>query len=103
MTTLVQDRLGELQSICRRHAVRRLSLFGSAAGARFDPNTSDLDFLVDFESMKPAQYADSYFGLLEDLQGLFGMDIDLVERAPIRNPYFLASIEASQVDLFHAA
>ena len=38
----------ELTALCRRHRIRRLSLFGSALTADFGPE-SDLDVLVEFE------------------------------------------------------
>ena len=44
----------ELEKLCRRYQVWRLELFGSAASGEFDPNTSDLDFLVMFEELDPA-------------------------------------------------
>src|SRR5437016_12644681 len=37
----------EIVEICRRHGVRELSLFGSAARGEMRPD-SDIDFLVDF-------------------------------------------------------
>jgi predicted nucleotidyltransferase len=40
-----------LRSACRRHRVVRLEVFGSAVDAdRFDPNRSDIDFIVSFSS-----------------------------------------------------
>ena len=43
----------ELRELCRRFHVRRLDLFGSAAGDDFDAERSDLDFLVEFERGAP--------------------------------------------------
>jgi uncharacterized protein len=37
----------EIADICRRHQVKQLSLFGSAARGEMRPD-SDIDFLVDF-------------------------------------------------------
>jgi predicted nucleotidyltransferase len=93
----------DVATICARHRVRRLSLFGSAATDRFDPATSDVDFLVEFERMKPSEHAGHYFGLQEDLEALLERPVDLVESGPIRNPYFKQSVEASKVLLFEAA
>ncbi len=103
MTSAVRDRLGLLGDLCRRHRVRRLALFGSGASERFDPASSDIDLLVEFHPMKPAEHADSYFSLEEDLRLLFGLPIDLVEPGPIRNPYFREAVEQTQVVLFEAA
>ena len=92
-----------MSAICERRGVIRLWLFGSAASEGFDTETSDLDFLVEFSAMPPGAKADSFFGLQEDLQTLFGMPVDLVEPGPIRNPYFLKSVEQTRVKLYEAA
>jgi predicted nucleotidyltransferase len=47
-----------LASICRRHGVARLDVFGSAArGVDFDPARSDVDLLVEFAPTTPRRLA----------------------------------------------
>jgi len=75
-----------LNAICRRHRVRKLSLFGSAVRDDFKPD-SDIDILVEFE---PGQAPG--FGGLVDLQNqlsdLFGgRDVDLATPSILNNPY----------------
>lgn len=103
MYAAIEEKKEKLRSLCRMHRVQRLALFGSATTSRFDPAVSDLDFLVEFQPMPPGERARHYFGLMEDLEALFGIKVDLVEKAPIRNPYFRQAIEESRVDLFDAA
>lgn len=103
MHSLVQDNLEALRNLCLRHRVERLDVFGSAARDDFDPESSDLDFLVEFEPMSPVDHAESFFGLQEDLERLFGRPIDLLEREPIENPYLWQSIERSRRVLYEAA
>jgi predicted nucleotidyltransferase len=79
-----------------------LELFGSAANGRFDATASDLDFLVEFEPLSPADRADAYFGLLAALQDLFQRDIDLVEAEAINNPYFRQTVQAGRTVLYAA-
>lgn len=102
MNEIVQSRLGTIAEICSRRRVRRLALFGSALRDDFDPEQSDLDFLVDFEPLPADEHADAYFGLLEDLESLFDRPVDLVEELTLRNPYRRREIEATQVQI-HAA
>ena len=92
----------QIAELCRRHRVRRLALFGSAARQDFDPERSDLDFLVEFEPLAPGTYARTYFDLLEALQQLFGRPVDLVIESAIKNPYFRQSVEQSQTLLYAA-
>ena len=99
---LIENNRLMLQQLCASYRVRRLDLFGSALGGRFDPETSDLDFLVEFEDLDLSQYADAYFGLLEALQDLFGRPVDLVMLSAVKNPYFLQEIERTRTMLYAA-
>jgi len=98
----VEAHLAEIDALCRRFAVRRLALFGSATNERFREGESDLDFLVEFESTDAPGYADRYFGLMEALQALFGRSVDLVVESAIQNPYFRESVERSRALLYAA-
>jgi uncharacterized protein len=91
-----------LDQICRRYHVRRLELFGSAVSGRYRQEESDLDFLVEFERLPKGVYADSFFGLLEALEGLFERPIDLVVASAINNPYFRESIDSNKALLYAA-
>ena len=92
----------ELERLCRRHHVQRLDLFGSAVAGTYRPGESDLDFLVEFEPLPPGAYADTYFGLLEALERLFGQPVDLVVASAIKNPYFRQSVERTKTTLYAA-
>jgi predicted nucleotidyltransferase len=88
MIDLVGDRRDEIEFLCRQFGVRRLDLFGSALSESFDPLTSDIDVLVEFADGSDFDYFDSYFGLKEGLEGLFGRPVDVISAKSIRNPYF---------------
>lgn len=100
--SVIRDRLPELRELCRRFGVRRLELFGSATRDDFDPERSDLDFLVEIDPVGAMGYADSYFGLREGLVELFGREIDLVTASAVRNPHFLEAIERTRWPLYAA-
>jgi len=102
MIELIQQHVQELASLCQKHHVLRLELFGSAVTGKFDTGASDLDFLVEFLPLQEGQYADAYFDLLFELQDLFGRDVDLVTANSIKNPYFIQAIN-QQKELLYAA
>ena len=56
-----------IAEFCRRHDIRRLSVFGSILRDDFGPE-SDVDFLVEFEP-----------GKVPSLLGIAGMEIELSE------------------------
>ena len=53
--------------------------------------------------MDPADHADAWFGLQENLEALFKRPVDLIESKPLTNPYFLQSLKETQVQLYAAA
>lgn len=104
MIAVVEDRRAEVAALCERHGVERLDVFGSAAGDDgFDPERSDLDFVVSFERREPSDLFRRYFGLEEDLEALFGREVDLVmEGALKKSRRFARNVEASRVPLYGA-
>lgn len=102
MNHLIEDKREELNQLCKRFNVQRLELFGSAANGRFDRETSDLDFLVEFLELQPGEHFDTYFGLLEALQDLFQRSVDLVMTRAIKNRYFLRAVNRTRKVLYAA-
>ena len=100
MIPIITQHTDDIAEICRRHHVKRLEVFGSAASGNFNPSSSDLDFLVEFQLLPPAKHADTYFGLLNDLQSIFGRSIDLIEDKAIENHYFRQSVDATRETVY---
>ena len=97
MIPQIEQHRQELIDLCRRYRVERLYLFGSAAEGRFNPHTSDLDFLVSLVDRAPSgQYAARYLELAEALERLFQRPVDLVTEQSIRNPYFRRQVLRSR-------
>lgn len=103
MLSLIEDNILALEALCERYSVKRLALFGSTLREDFDLEHSDLDFAVEFTSMSPQEHAESYFGLLDDLEALFGRRVELVETGAVSNPYRRSSIQEEQRTLYAAA
>jgi uncharacterized protein with HEPN domain/predicted nucleotidyltransferase len=95
MIELIDSKRAELEALCAKYRVQRLQPFGSVVSGQFDPATSDLDFLVEFQPAS-AISMDRFFGLKEDLEHLFGRSVDLVDPDKVRNPYFLRAIHDPQ-------
>lgn len=103
MVPLIVSKRAEIAELCRRHRVRRLDVFGSAArGEDFDPARSDMDFLVEFDPAAKAGLFDAYFPFKEALEALLSRPIDLVEDGAVENPYLRASIERSREPVYGA-
>ena len=73
-----------IRTFCRKWKIREFSLFGSVLRKDFRPD-SDVDVLVEFE---PDHCWSLYevVDMKEELQTLFGRNVDLVMKGGLRNP-----------------
>jgi hypothetical protein len=97
---IIEPRLRAVSALCRRLDVTRLDVFGSVVTEQFDPQRSDLDFLVAFAPLPPGQYATACFELRTGLERLFGRRIDLLTEAALANPYLRRQIESEKRCLY---
>jgi predicted nucleotidyltransferase len=102
MIDLIERHRTDVDNLCRKYNVKTLELFGSAADGVWDPLTSDLDFLVEFQTLAPGRLFDNFFDLKDELQTLFARRVDLVSPRGIRNPYLLKSVNQSRQVLYAA-
>ena len=63
-----------LAELCRRHGIRRLSVFGSILREDFGPD-SDVDLLVEFKS--GTRVGLRFFAIKRELSELLGRKVDL--------------------------
>ena len=102
MYALLTQKQSEVADLCRRAGARRLDVFGSAVRADFDPASSDLDFLVEFDEVAPAAYAQSFFSLHAGLEDLFKRPVDLLTSSNLANPFFRRRVVAERETLYAA-
>ena len=103
MIDLVTQHLDDIAALCRHYGVRRLDLFGSAATGDFDPERSDIDFLVEY----PPDYdfglwSARHFELKERLEQLLSRRVDLVMASALRKPRFIESVNQTRQLLYAA-
>jgi predicted nucleotidyltransferase len=92
----------QISQACARHNVARRDVFGSALRDDFRPGESDVDLLVEFRPMDPFRLADAYFGLLDELRGMLGGEVDLVMAVAVKNRYVAANIQRTKQSLYAA-
>ena len=99
MNQIITDNLQAIRALCDQFGVARLELFGSAARDDFDPETSDVDVIVEFLDYRSG-ISDRFFGLTDALQELLGRPVDMTSARKLSNPYFLDEIEADRTTLY---
>jgi predicted nucleotidyltransferase len=100
---LVERNLEAIRELCREFDVARLEVFGSAATGAFDPDRSDVDFLVEYApGTDLGPWMKRYFDLQERLSSLLGRPVDLVTTGALHNPYFVRAVNESRQLLYAA-
>jgi predicted nucleotidyltransferase len=79
----------KIADFCRKHHIRRLSLFGSVLRDDFGPE-SDVDVLVEFEPGHTPGLA--FFSMEEELSRIIGRKVDL-NTPGFLSPYFRDIVE----------
>jgi predicted nucleotidyltransferase len=104
LPAVITENLEAIRGLCREHHVTKLTVFGSAVKGTFDPERSDLDFVVELErDDDPMEPGRRYLELWKALKDLFGRPVDLLIERTIKNPYLAESIAAAQTPLYAAA
>lgn len=88
-----------LAEFCRRHRIRRLSLFGSILRDDFRPQ-SDVDVLVEFEPGATPGFG--FIGIQDGLTELLGRPVDLHTPASL-SKYFRDEVLREAEPLYDAA
>jgi hypothetical protein len=75
----------KIEEFCLRWKIVEFSLFGSVLRDDFDLD-SDVDILVSFSEDADLDLYD-WITMIEELEEIFGREVDLVEKSTLRNPF----------------
>ncbi len=89
-----------LTELCRSLSVKRLELVGSAAREDFQPESSDIDVLIEFEGTHAL--FDRYFEVKFGLESIFGRKVDVIQSGAVRNPHLRASLQQDRMAVYEA-
>lgn len=100
---VIEQKRGDIAAICQEYGIRTLWVFGSATTAKWDPESSDIDFLVDLGEYS-SDYAHRFFSLRQALSELLQAKIDLVSVGGLGddNDWFRMEVEATRVTIYDA-
>jgi uncharacterized protein len=97
MTAKITIPEDEIAVFCRRHHIRKLSLFGSVLREDFQPD-SDVDVLVEYEPGHVPGFI-TQSRLRRELSNILGREADLRTPASLSD-YFRDEVEASAILIY---
>ncbi len=98
--TLVRQNEVALKTLCHAQEVRELGLFGSAVTDAFDPQRSDLDFVVEFDHADRPGIADRFLNLASGLESIFHRKVDLITTRSLKNHLFKGTLNRTKEILY---
>lgn len=101
LAPIIANNIDQIKALCEQHKVKALYAFGSATTDKFN-DESDVDLLVEFGDVSIEEYADNYFHFIENLESLFGREVDLVTAKYLRNRFFIQELNETKQMLFAA-
>ena len=92
-----------LVGLCQTYGVRRLEAFGSVLRPDFDPGSSDVDLIAEFDPAVAGEQLAQYFGFKSALEDLLQRPVDLVELSSVPDSRLKRLIVKSKVPIYDAA
>jgi predicted nucleotidyltransferase len=87
MIPLIEANRDAIADLCRQYGVQKLAVFGSAVNGTWDPDHSDIDFLIDLGIYDP-DVTWRLLGFGAAMEDLLGHRIDLVTQRSLKTPRF---------------
>ena len=96
LPSILTNNTAELARLCKQYRVDRLYAFGSVLTDQFQEDRSDVDLLVELESMSPIEKGETLLKLWDALESLFQRKVDLLTEQPLKNAYLRESINRTK-------
>ncbi|MGC4106290.1 MAG: nucleotidyltransferase domain-containing protein [Thermomicrobiales bacterium] len=101
LPSIIREHLDAIVALARAYEVERLEVFGSVMTDRFDPDRSDIDFLVTYpEDYEYGPFLARFQYLERDLGEAVERDVDLVMNSPSLRERFRRSIASTRQVLY---
>ncbi len=96
---LIENNIQKIISLCKKHKVQKLFVFGSILTNRFNDH-SDIDLIVNFNKAEISDYFENFFDFKYSLEDLLGREIDLLEEQTIKNPYLKRNVDTTKTLIY---
>ena len=96
----IKERQPDFIDLCKNHKVKSLYAFGSSVTDHFNPDTSDIDLVVEIDDLSPLDRGEILISFWDNLEVFFQRKVDLLTEKSIRNPFLKKSIESTKVIIY---
>lgn len=103
MKSIIEEHKEAIRALAREYGLLRLEVFGSVCTPEWDPESSDVDFIVDYpDEYDFGSWLKRYTELKQRLEALLGHPVDLVMADAMRKPRFIEAANQTRQLLYAA-
>ena len=104
LSPLIERHTVAIRALAREYGVARLEVFGSVCTPEWDPERSDVDFLVEYPpNYNFGPWASRLFALENALADLLDRDVDLVMISALRRDRFRREADKTRTPIYVSA
>ncbi len=104
MISLITDNEAAIAALCREYGVWKLEVFGSVVTDAFDPERSDVDFIVFYPSGYDfGPWLGRFQELEEALADVLGRRVNLVMNSALKNRWFAREAARTRTVIYDAS
>jgi uncharacterized protein len=96
----IKLKLEDFLNLCKAHNVKSIYAFGSSTTEKFDPNTSDIDLVVELDVADPLERGEKLMNLWDKFELFFKRKVDLLTESSIKNPVLKSNIEKTKILIY---
>ncbi len=100
LKSAIESKKIEFEELCKMHDVKSLYAFGSATNDTFNEETSDIDLLIEIETIDPVERGEKLISVWDKFESFFKRRVDLLTYSSIKNPFLKKSIDSSKILIY---
>lgn len=103
LNSLINKNQKAFIQLCKLHHVVKLYAFGSSITDKFNPDTSDIDLVIQLDIKDPVERGESLLSFWNKIEELFQRKVDLLTNNSIKNPILIQTINSTKKLIYDGA
>ncbi|MEJ4087975.1 nucleotidyltransferase family protein [Galbibacter orientalis] len=96
----IKYKMAEFLSLCKAHNVKNLYAFGSSITDQFNEDSSDIDLLIEIDSVDPIERGENLMNIWDKFEVFFQRRVDLLTYVSIKNPILKKNIDSTKILIY---
>ncbi len=96
----IKEKAKEFITLCENHDVKTLYAFGSSVNKNFKEESSDIDLLIELNTLDPILRGELLIDIWDKFEIFFQRKVDLLTFNSIKNPILRKNIDSTKILIY---